>query len=157
MFRPIALGTLALVWVSPTLAQDSMPAPSPSTSASPQTSAQPDTMPMPSPAPDAAPVPEAALAAEPPRDAAAAKSAAIQDVVNTEFSVYDANKNAKLNKVEFTKWATALRSKSDVKLGKTKALPPAEMIKWANAAFVEADQDKNKAVTKDEMLSFLMG
>jgi hypothetical protein len=154
MYRLIALSALALVTVSPVLAQETAPDPVvPALPEVPQAPTPPDSIPL--PVPDA--VPPSAAPAAPPRDDTAAKEAAIKDVVDTEFPVYDVNKNAKLNKIEFIKWASALREKSEIKLGKTEPLPPAEMTLWANAAFVEADQDKNKAVTKDEMMLFLMG
>ncbi len=160
MIRSITLSALALTCAAPALAQETGPAPLPSSSApsgAPQSPPEPDSLPAPDspPSPDA--TPPAAAPAEQPRDEAAAKAAAIKDVVETEFPVYDVNKNAVLNKAEFIKWASALRAKSEIKMGKTAPLPPAEMTKWANAAFVEADQDKNKAVTKDEMVTFLMG
>lgn len=109
------------------------------------------------PAPLDAPAPESTAPATPAPDPATAKAAAVNQVIDAEFPIYDADKNASLNKVEFTKWVTVLREKSDAAQGKTQKMPLAEMTKWTASAFAAADKDKSKKVTKDEMIVFLAG
>jgi hypothetical protein len=125
---------------SPPVSQQA-PAPAPP----PETSGP---TPAPAPAPESSP---------PAQDPAASKAAAVKEVVETEFPTYDADKNASLSKVEFTKWVTALREKSDASQGKTEKLPEPEMAKWVTSAFAAADKDKSKKVTKEEMMAFLQG
>jgi hypothetical protein len=144
----------------------------PDTSASP---AQPQTAPVPetptttSPAPTtAAPTtPSAPTTADaqpqtapaptaPPADAQAAnpapsgQGAQVADVVNGEFGTYDKNQNGSLSKTEFGAWMTALRTKADPSVK-----DDAANKSWVAQAFTQADTDKSKSVSKDELTNFL--
>ncbi len=114
----------------------------PTTPAAPTTAdAQPQTAPAPvAPAPDA----QAANAAP------AGQGAQVADVVGGEFGTYDKNKNGTLSKTEFGAWMTALRTKADPSL-KDDAANKA----WVAQAFTQADTDKSKSVSKDELTNFL--
>ena len=75
----------------------------------------------------------------------------VAQVVDTEFPTYDKNGDGKLSAAEFSGWMVALKSKTDPT---TKPDAP-ETKKWVSAAFVQADADKNKSLTRAEVTSFL--
>jgi hypothetical protein len=113
----------------------------PTTSAPTTADAQPQTAPAPTaPAPDA-------QAANP---APAGQGAQVADVVSGEFGTYDKNKNGTLSKPEFGAWMTALRTKADPSLK-----DDAANKSWVAQAFTQADTDKSKSVSKDELTNFL--
>jgi hypothetical protein len=114
----------------------------PTTPASPTTAdAQSQTAPTPTtPAPDA-------QAANP---APAGQGAQVADVVNGEFGTYDKNQNGSLSKTEFGAWMTALRTKADPSVK-----DDAANKSWVAQAFTQADTDKSKSVSKDELTNFL--
>ncbi len=124
------------------------------TQASPATTAQPQAV---TPT-DAAPAADQ-TAATPGADAtqtAVAEPAAtgadqVASVVQTEFPTYDANKDGKLEKTEFTSWMVKLKQASDPE---ATATSPATKS-WVNAAFAQADKDKSKSVTQPELIGFL--
>jgi len=119
---------------APTTAAPTTPAPTTADS-------QPQTAPAPtSPAPDA-------QAANP---APADQGAQVADVINGEFGTYDKNKNGTLSKPEFGAWMTALRTKADPSLK-----DDAANKSWVAQAFTQADTDKSKSVSKDELTNFL--
>ena len=141
--------------VVPAFAQTTSPSGGmPNTGSIQETQVPPSSPPMSQPAPEPAPAPESST---PAPDPAATKAAAVKEVVEAEFPTYDADKNASLNKLEFTKWVTALREKSDASQGKTEKMAEPEMAKWTTSAFAAADKDKSKKVTKEEMMAFLQG
>ncbi len=151
MFRIITtVSALALTAAVPAMAQDTVPGGP--TSGGP-TSGTPNTAPMQESTPPASEPAPAAPAADP----AVAKAAAVKEIVDAEFPTYDADKSSDLNKSEFTKWVSTLKEKSDSAQGKTEAMAPAAMTKWATDAFAAADKDKSKKVSKDEMTKFLQG
>jgi hypothetical protein len=157
MFRIItSVSALALTAIAvPASAQTTSPSGgAPNTGSIQETQVPPSSPPMSQPTPAPAPAPESS---PPAQDPAASKAAAVKEVVEAEFPTYDADKNASLSKVEFTKWITALREKSDASQGKTEKMPEPEMAKWATSAFAAADKDKSKKVTKEEMMAFLQG
>jgi hypothetical protein len=157
MFRIItSASALALTAIAiPAFAQTTSPSGGmPNTGSIQETQVPPSSPPMSQPAPEPAPAPESSA---PAPDPAASKAAAVKEVVEAEFPTYDADKNASLSKVEFTKWVTALREKSDASQGKTEKMPAPEMAKWTTSAFAAADKDKSKKVTKEEMMAFLQG
>lgn len=128
-----------------TAPEPTTPAPTtaaPTTPAAPTTAdAQPQTAPAPTaPAPDA----QAANAAP------AGQGAQVADVVSGEFGTYDKNKNGTLSKTEFGAWMTALRTKADPSLK-----DDAANKSWVAQAFTQADTDKSKSVSKDELTNFL--
>lgn len=127
--------------------------PTPQTTPAP-TSAVPATPPAPTTAdaqPQTAPAPNA-----PPADAQAAnpapsgQGAQVAEVVNGEFGTYDKNKNGSLSKTEFGAWMTALRTKADPSVK-----DDAANKSWVAQAFTQADTDKSKSVSKDELTNFL--
>lgn len=79
----------------------------------------------------------------------------VASVVESEFPTYDADKSGTLNKMEFGKWVTALKQEELKATGKTMA--QADVDKWATNAFVSADVDKNKTVSKAELTTYLGG
>jgi hypothetical protein len=161
MFRIITtVSALALTAIAiPAFAQTTSPSGgAPNTGSIQETQVPPSSPPMSQPAPEPAPAPAPApVSSAPAPDPAASKAAAVKEVVEAEFPTYDADKNAELSKVEFTKWVTALREKSDASQGKTEKMPAPEMAKWTTSAFAAADKDKSKKVTKEEMMAFLQG
>ncbi len=80
-----------------------------------------------------------------------ASGAQVAQVVDTEFASYDKNGDGKLSTVEFGAWMVALKTKTDPS---TKAGTP-ETKKWVDAAFAQADTDKNKSLSKAEVTGFL--
>ncbi|WP_084238527.1 EF-hand domain-containing protein [Sphingomonas asaccharolytica] len=148
---------------APAPAAPTASAPAPQTTSAP-TSAAPTTPPAPTtadaqpqtaPAPTA-PAPNAQAANAAPTDPATAAAAPanpgaqVADVVGGEFGTYDKNKNGSLSKTEFGAWMTALRTKADPSL-KDDAANKA----WVAQAFTQADTDKSKSVSKDELTNFL--
>lgn len=107
----------------------------------------------------------ATMAPASPADAAAATTPAgtsptspvsqVATVVETEFPAYDADKSGDLNKAEFARWVATLKAEELKTTGKTMA--QAEVSKWAAGAFVTADADKNKIVSKAELTAYLGG
>lgn len=117
----------------------------------------PDGTPVADPQPSPATPMDSAQAT--PADPAAPQSAAaepaagtqVATVVQTEFPTYDANKDGKLEKAEFTSWMVKLKQASDPKASATSA----ETKSWVNAAFAQADKDKSQSVTQPELVGFL--
>jgi Ca2+-binding EF-hand superfamily protein len=114
--------------------------------------AQPQTMPA-NPAP---PAPNAQAANPAPADQATAAAQPsggdqVAAVVTKEFPTYDKNSDGTLSKTEFSAWMLALKSASDPS---TKADDPKTKT-WMTQAFAQADSDKSKSVSKDELTNFL--
>lgn len=82
-------------------------------------------------------------------------STQVASVVESEFPTYDADKSGTLSKTEFGKWVVALKQEELKATGKTMA--QADVDKWAANAFVSADIDKNKTVSKAELTTYLGG
>ena len=72
-------------------------------------------------------------------------------VVGKEFPTYDKNADGALSKTEFSDWMLALKTASDPS---TKAEDPKTKT-WMTQAFAQADTDKSKSVSKDELTKFL--
>ena len=70
--------------------------------------------------------------------------------VDSQWASYDANTDGKLNKKEFAAWMSSLRANDPAAKGGA-----AEMKKWNDSAFAQTDTDKNGAVSKEELKSFL--
>ncbi len=108
------------------------------------------------------PTPEAVSAAQPaapmpadpavsmPAPAEAAPAAApaksVADVVAGDWSKYDTANKGVLNKSEFGKWMTTLR---------TSAGQPAPDAAWLKTAFAQTDTDKNAKISSAELTTFL--
>jgi len=143
---------------APQLPTAANPAPETMPAAPVTATSQPQAMPATpaTPAPNAqaanpAPADPATAAASPaPASPAAAPGAQVAEVVNSEFGTYDKNKDGKLNKVEFGAWMTALRTKADPSLKDDAANKT-----WVAEAFTQADSDKSKTISKDELTNFL--
>ncbi|WP_293874683.1 MULTISPECIES: EF-hand domain-containing protein [unclassified Sphingomonas] len=133
-----------------------------------QTNTVPQTTTAPAQVPDGSPVTDPQASPATPMDSApvtttdgtAMQSAAtdpaeggdqVATVVQTEFPTYDANKDGKLEKTEFASWMVKLKQASDPKASATSA----ETRSWVNAAFAQADKDKDKSVTQPELVGFL--
>lgn len=86
---------------------------------------------------------------------AAASGSQIAQVVQSEFPSYDADKSGQLDKMEFSKWLTALKEQEMKATGKS--LPATEVKAWSEAAFVTADADKSTTVTQIELTTYLGG
>ena len=131
------------------------PAPTTAAPTTPPAPATADAQPQTAPAPTA-PAPNAQAANPAPADPATAAAtpanpgAQVADVVSGEFGTYDKNKNGTLNKAEFGAWMTALRTKADPSLK-----DDAANKSWVAQAFTQADSDKSKSVSKDELTNFL--
>ncbi|AXJ96823.1 MULTISPECIES: EF-hand domain-containing protein [unclassified Sphingomonas] len=75
----------------------------------------------------------------------------VASIVDTEFPSYDANKDGQLTRAEFDDWMLKLKEKSD-----PSATPDSPATKkWLGAAFTQADKDRNKQISKAELLGFL--
>ncbi|MGN6819608.1 MAG: EF-hand domain-containing protein [Sphingomonas sp.] len=138
-------------------APQTTPAPTTAVPGAPPATAsnQPQATPAPTtPAPDtqaANPAPAApAAAAATPANTPANAGSQVAAVVNSEYGSYDKNGDGKLDKTEFGAWMTALRSKADPSL-KDDAANKA----WIAQAFTQADSDKSKSISKDELTNFL--
>lgn len=133
-----------------------------------QANTAPQTTTAPAQVPDGSPVTDPQASPAAPMDSApvtttdgtATQSAAtepaeggdqVATVVQTEFPTYDANKDGKLEKTEFASWMVKLKQASDPKASATSA----ETKSWINAAFAQADKDKDKSVTQPELVGFL--
>lgn len=127
---------------TPPTTADSQPQAMPATPATPAANAQAAT---PAPAD-----PATAAATPAPASPAAAPGAQVADVVNSEFGTYDKNKDGKLSQAEFGAWMTALRTKADPSLRDDAANKA-----WVAQAFSQADSDKSKSISKDELTNFL--
>lgn len=143
---------------APVPAAPTATAPAPQTTSAP-TAAVPATSPAPTTAdaqPQTAPAPNAQAANPAPADSATAAAAPanpgaqVAEVVNGEFGTYDKNKNGSLSKTEFGAWMTALRTKADPSVK-----DDAANKSWVAQAFTQADTDKSKSVSKDELTNFL--
>lgn len=75
----------------------------------------------------------------------------VAQVVDAEFPTYDKDGDGKLSQTEFSAWMIALKTKTDP----TTKAASAETKKWNTAAFAQADTDKSKSVTKEELTGFL--
>lgn len=82
---------------------------------------------------------------------AAAGATQVAQVVEQEFPTYDANKDGNLSSTEFGAWMVALKKASDPNVNATAP----ETVKWNQAAFAQADTDKNASVSKAELTTFL--
>jgi N-acetylmuramoyl-L-alanine amidase CwlA len=149
MIRLILTGA-ALCAMTPAIAQ---------TAATPAAPAAPTYNPAPS---TAAPVDSTSTTTSstttttsPSSAAAAAPATQIAAVVDSEFPAYDADKSGALNKAEFVKWVTALKTEELKSTGKT--LSTSEIGSWATKAFASADVDKNANVSKTELTTYLGG
>lgn len=71
--------------------------------------------------------------------------------VKTEFPTYDLDKNAGLNKSEFTAWIGTLRKANEP------AFQPnsPEATAWFTQAFSQADADKSASISEAELSTFL--
>ena len=86
-----------------------------------------------------------------PASAGAATPAQIAQIVDHEFSTYDADKSNDLNQSEFASWMKKLRTATDPTVD-----PESEQIKtWVGQAWAAADADKSGSVNKDELTGFL--
>jgi len=81
----------------------------------------------------------------------AAGASQVEQIVGREFGAYDKNKDGKLSPAEFDGWMVALKTASDPT---TKADAP-ETRKWLGAAFAQADVDKSRDLTQEELTGFL--
>lgn len=108
--------------------------------------------------------PSGAVAADPaattstpaPADQAAATTQPasgdqVAQIVDKEFPTYDKSGKGSLTKAEFGQWMIALKSASDP----TAKAASKETKAWVDAAFAQADTDKNKSVSKAELTGFL--
>ena len=122
---------------TPATTTDAAPAAPQSTTAVPATTAQAD------------PAAPQAMGAAPTEQAATGSQVA--QVVDSEFPTYDKDSDGKLSQTEFAGWMDALKAKTD-----PSAKPnTAAAKKWNTAAFAQADTDKSKSVTKEELTGFL--
>lgn len=90
-----------------------------------------------------------------PQQSQQANTVDVAAVVDTEFPTYDNDKSGDLSQQEFSTWMTTLKKAEAATTGQ--ALADKDIAAWAGAAFTMADQDKSKAVTKTELISYLGG
>lgn len=144
MLRLIAVsGILAIT--SPALAQDAAPGPESMSEPQQDSAATP-------PAPAAESVAEPTpVAAEPSREVQ------VKQVVETNFPTYDIDQSGDLNAKEFGSWLSVLREKSANAKGAADDMPAAKKQAWLKEAFIKADADQSKKISKAELETFLMG
>lgn len=129
--------------------QAAQPATQPADAATPAEQAaqvQPAPQAATSPGTDSAATATASTTATP-----ASATTQVATIVDTEFPSYDGNKDGQLTKVEFDNWMVKLKQASDPA---TTADAPATK-KWLGAAFTQADKDRNKEISKAELIGFL--
>jgi hypothetical protein len=103
--------------------------------------AAPASMPAPS-----ADTPAADAAAPAATEAPAASANPVADKVAADWPKYDNGNKGSLNKAEFGKWMTDLRSSAGQK---------APDAAWLKTAFAQTDTDKNAKVSAAELTAFL--
>jgi hypothetical protein len=82
--------------------------------------------------------------------ATTATPADARTVIASEFATYDADGNGSLNTGEFDAWMLALKDKSGAE-----PMKAADKAQWLKGAFKTADADKNKAVSQNELTTYL--
>ncbi|CAN5466442.1 hypothetical protein BH09PSE4_BH09PSE4_12140 [soil metagenome] len=158
MLKSILLAS-AVVISAPVLAQTAPVTGQVAPGVAPMTDSTAQTAPSTAPAAPAAD--PAATAADPTAAATSQTSAAepapvttptgIAQVVNSEFPTYDKDASGALSESEFSAWMVALKTASDPKTD-----PASAAVKsWVSGAFAQADADKSKTVSKDELTGFL--
>jgi len=70
-------------------------------------------------------------------------------IVDREFTAYDADKSGDLNAAEFSAWVSKLRKPS------ADGTPPTDSQTWTAGLFARADTDHNQLVSKTEMTTLL--
>ena len=68
-----------------------------------------------------------------------------------QFPTYDKDSNGTLSQIEFASWLGEMKTAQN-----TEKLTPAQISKWANDSFSQADKDKSKSVTVAELQNFLV-
>ena len=124
----------------------------PTGEATPTSQATPSAQPTPSASPSPAATPAPSATPTPSATPQANSADAVATVVSTDWSKYDGDTDDKLSKDEFAKWMTALREANPAQKAQVK-----DVGAWTTAAFVQADKDKNGAVSKAELQTFLKG
>lgn len=79
----------------------------------------------------------------------AAGGGSVSSIIDSEFAGYDKDGSGSLSRAEFAAWMDALKAKADAN-----AKPDAG---YNTAAFKQADVDRSRSVTKEELTSFLGG
>jgi hypothetical protein len=79
----------------------------------------------------------------------------VASIVDSEFPAYDANNDDQLDKAEFSRWMIALKDQEIKSRGQK--LAATDVTTWADGAFNTADTDKNTAISKPELISYLSG
>jgi hypothetical protein len=152
MIRLLAATSALALAAVPALAQQTDPAgsmgPDAATTGQQQSAQQQPMQSEPAPAP-------AEPAAQPAPEDKATQAAKL---VEAEFPTYDADGNGELSQAEFSKWMLALHAKAEADgAAGAKAKTAAEKDSWAKQAFLAADKDKSKKVSKTELATFLQG
>lgn len=104
--------------------------------------------------PAATTAPSSATQAAPADPAATTQPASadqVAQIVDKEFPTYDKTGKGSLTKAEFAQWMVALKAQSDP----TAKADAKETKAWVNAAFAQADADKDRKVSKAELTGFL--
>lgn len=96
-----------------------------------------------------------AQAPAPAAPAAESPAQAVARIVDTEFPAYDVNDDEQLDKVEFARWMTALKTQEIKATGAT--MTPEEINAWIEGAFKTADTDKSGTISKTELVTYLGG
>lgn len=151
---------LGLAVSAPAVAQETAsPASAPSASTTPAANTS-GTAATAAPAADATAAQQPSAAA-PTQSADAASSAAsgsaaqVSAVIEAGFPKYDADGSGDLSQAEFKQWISDLKTQEMAASGQ--ALDAAKADQYASNALRVADADGNKAVTRDELTSFLGG
>lgn len=133
--------------VAAAIAMASVPAAAQGTAPAPQA---PTTA---APAPQV-PAPTAPVATAP---APADQTAQVEQIVTTDLPTYDQDKSGDLTEAELAPWLIALRTRAEAGTPGAPKLDAVAKAKWTREAFASIDGDKDKRVTKSEMVKFFSG
>jgi hypothetical protein len=104
----------------------------------------------------------AAFAQAAPRVAPAAPSspnpeklASARKVVDEGWRLYDDNDDGALSPLEFGTWVMRAQGRMPARRGRAKRPSPAAILNATSAAFTRADADGNRAISRDELVTFL--
>ena len=168
----LAISGMAIAQPAP----DTTSAPAPADAAAPPTAPDATTSAAPTPAPadataapapaDAAAAPAPAAPAAPDQTASAAPAPAAVNAdaaakVNADWAKYDEGNKGKLTPLEFGVWLMASQGQDvSAKVEKTQHskasnLPAVKVLNATSGQFAKADTDKDKAISPNEMASFL--
>lgn len=131
---------------------EAAPMSDPTQPGTPDTATPPTDPTAPTPTDPTAPVDTTAPpAGEAAPSGTAATPTQVAQIVEQEFSIYDADASGELSDAEFGSWMKKLRAATDPTVD-----PESEAVKtWVGQAFAAADTDTSAGINKEELTAFL--